>query len=276
LAAISTIMACISTDRSNTALLAVVADLAQRFSAAVIGVCAKQLSMQPSILAVGPGEPRGHELDKFRERLAVLEAEFRSALSIVNTLQWRAQMTAGPTSHHLAAEARTADLLVANSESEDRNVSALSEIDVSDLLMRGGRPLLLAPPGVTGLKLMRTLVCWNDSRESRRAVADALPILKASHAVDVVELVNEQEIEPAQSRLADVGDWLNRHGVEANCFATPLTGVESAHLAAIAEDLEADLVVAGAFAHSRLREWAFGGVTQDLLASGERCAFVSH
>jgi nucleotide-binding universal stress UspA family protein len=276
LAAISTIMACISTDRSNTALLAVVADLAQRFSAAVIGVCAKQLSMQPSILAVGPGEPRGHELDKFRERLAVLEAEFRSALSTVNTLQWRALMTAGPTSHHLAAEARTADLLVANSESEDRNVSALSEIDVSDLLMRGGRPLLLAPPGVTGLKLMRTLVCWNDSRESRRAVADALPILKASHAVDVVELVNEQEIEPAQSRLADVGDWLNRHGVEANCFATPLTGVESAHLAAIAEDLEADLVVAGAFAHSRLREWAFGGVTQDLLASGERCAFVSH
>jgi nucleotide-binding universal stress UspA family protein len=269
-------MACISTDRSNTALLAVVADLAQRFSAAVIGVCAKQLSMQPSILAVGPGEPRGHELDKFRERLVVLEAEFRSALSTVNTLQWRALMTAGPTSHHLAAEARTADLLVANSESEDRNVSALSEIDVSDLLMRGGRPLLLAPPGVTGLKLTRTLVCWNDSRESRRAVADALPILKASHAVDVVELVNEQEIEPAQSRLADVGDWLNRHGVEANCFATPLTGVESAHLAAIAEDLEADLVVAGAFAHSRLREWAFGGVTQDLLASGERCAFVSH
>ena len=265
-----------SSDRSNTELLAVVADLARRFSAVVIGVCAKQLSMQPSILAIGPGEPRGHELDKFRERLAVLEAEFRSALSIVNNLQWRAQMTAGPTSHYLAAEARAADLLVANSESDDRDVSALSEIDVSDLLMRGGRPLLLAPPGVTGLKLTRTLVCWKESRESRRAVADALPILKSSDAVYVVELVNEQEIEPAQARLADVGDWLHRHGVEANCFATPLTGVESAHLAAIAEDLEADLIVAGAFAHSRLREWAFGGVTQDLLASGERCAFVSH
>jgi nucleotide-binding universal stress UspA family protein len=276
LAAISTIMACMSTDRSNTELLAVALDLAQRFSAAVIGVFAKQLSMHPAVLAIGPGEPRGHELDKFRERLAVLEAEFRSALSIVNNLQWRAQMTAGPTSHYLAAEARAVDLLVANSESDDRKVSALSEIDVSDLLMRCGRPVLLAPPGVTGLKLTRTLVCWKESRESRRAVADALPILKSSDAVDVVELVDEQEIEPARARLADVGDWLHRHGVEASCFATPLTGVESAHLAAIAEELEADLVVAGAFAHSRLREWAFGSVTQDLLARGERCAFVSH
>jgi nucleotide-binding universal stress UspA family protein len=276
LAAISTLMACMSTDRSNTELLAVVADLAQRFSAAVIGVCAKQLSMHSSILAVGPGEPRGHELDKFRERLAVLEAEFRSALSIVTNLQWRAQMTAGPTSHYLAAEARAADLLVANSEAVDRKGSTSSEIDVSDLVMRGGRPILLAPPGVRGLKLTRTLVCWKDSRESRRAVADALPILKASRAVDVVELVGEQEIEAARTRLADVGDWLYRHGVEANCLATPLTGVESAHLAAIAEDLGADLIVAGAFGHSRLREWAFGGVTQDLLVRSERCAFVSH
>src|ERR1700722_9728108 len=272
----STLMACMSTDRSNTELLAVVADLAQRFSAAVIGVCAKQLSMHSSILAVGPGEPRGHELDKFRERLEDLEEEFSSALSIVTNLQWRAQMTAGPTSHYLAAEARAADLLVANSEAGDRKGSTSSEIDVSDLVMRGGRPILLAPPGVRGLKLTRTLVCWKDSREARRAVADALPILKASRAVDVVELVSEQEIEAARTRLADVGDWLYRHGVEANCLATPLTGVESAHLAAIAEDLGADLIVAGAFGHSRLREWAFGGVTQDLLVRSERCAFVSH
>jgi nucleotide-binding universal stress UspA family protein len=269
-------MACMSADRSNAELLAVVADLARRFSATVIGVCAKQLSMHASVLATGPGEPRGHELDKFRERLAVVEAEFRSALSIVNNLQWRAQMTAGPTSHYLAAEARAADLLVVANEFDDGKVSGSSEIDVSDLLMRGGRPLLLAPPGVTKLKLTRTLVCWNDSRESRRAIADALPILKASQAVDMVELAGEQEIEPAQARLADVGDWLHRHGVEANCFATPLTGVESAHLAAIAEDLGADLIVAGAFGHSRLREWAFGGVTQDLLVRSERCAFVSH
>ena len=124
--------------------------------------------------------------------------------------------------------------------------------------------------------MKRTLVYWKDSREARRAVADALPFLKASQAVDVVELASEREIEPAQARLADVGDWLHRHGVEADCFATPLTGTELAHLATIAQDLNADLVVAGAFGHSRLREWAFGGVTQDLLTRSERCTLVSH
>jgi nucleotide-binding universal stress UspA family protein len=142
--------------------------------------------------------------------------------------------------------------------------------------MRCGRPILLVPPGTTRLKLKRTLVCWKDSREARRAVADALPFLKASQAVDVVELAGEREIESSQERLVDVGDWLHRHGVEANCFASPLTGVESAHLAAIAQDLKADLIVAGAFGHSRLREWAFGGVTQDLLTRSERCTLVSH
>ena len=115
-----------------------------------------------------------------------------------------------------------------------------------------------------------------DSREARRAIADALPILKASQAVDVVELVSEHEIEAARSRLADLADWLARHGVEANCFATPLSGTEHTHLAAIAKDLESDLIVAGAFGHSRLREWAFGGVTRDLLVRPERCTLVSH
>jgi nucleotide-binding universal stress UspA family protein len=269
-------MACMSANRSNAELLSVAADLAERFSAAVIGVCANQLSMRPSILAVGPGEPRSHELDKFRERVAIVEAEFRSALSMVNNLLWRAEMTAGPTSHYLAGQARAADLLLAASESDNRKVSASSEFEVSDLLMRCGRPILLAPPRTAGLKLKRTLVCWKDTREARRAVADALPFLQASQAVDVVELASEREIEPAQARLADVADWLHRHGVEANCFATPSTGAESVHLAAIAEDAKADLVVAGAFGHSRLREWAFGGVTQDLLTWGGRCTLVSH
>ena len=269
-------MVCMSTDRSNAELLSVAADLAERFSATVVGVCANQLSMNSSFLAVGPGEPRGHELDKFRERVAIVEKEFRSTLSRVNNLLWRAEITAGPTSHTLANQARGADLLLAASESDDRKVSGSSELEVSDLIMRSGRPVLLASPGTTRLQMRRTLVCWKDTREARRAVADALPLLKASQKVEVVELASQREIDPAQAGLGDLGDWLRRHGVEADCFATPLTGVESAHLAAIAEALDADLVVAGAFGHSRLREWAFGGVTKDLLMRSERCTLVSH
>jgi nucleotide-binding universal stress UspA family protein len=264
------------TDRSNAGLLAVAADLARRFSAAVIGVAARQLSLHSAIMVTGPGEPRGHEFEKFRERATAAEAEFRSALSGVDNLQWRSQMTAGPASHPVANEARAADLIVAAAEPGEGAFSASSEVEVGDLIMRAGRPILMAPPGATGLELTRTLVCWKDSREARRAVADALPILKASQQVDVVELAHEHELERARRRVADLGEWLHRHGVEATGVATPLDGAESAQLAAIAEDIKADLIVAGAFGHSRLREWAFGGVTHDLLARAERCTLVSH
>jgi nucleotide-binding universal stress UspA family protein len=264
------------TDRSNAELLAVVNDLARRFSATVIGVAARQLSLHSSLIAIGPGEPRGREFERFRERAAAGEAEFRSALSGVNNLQWRSQITAGPAAHQVANEARAADLIVAAVEPGERVFSPSPEIEVSDLIMRAGHPVLMAPPGAAGLKLTRTLVCWKDSREARRAVADALPILKASKGVDVVELAHDHEIKAARGRVAELGDWLHRHGVEATCVATPLKETESAHLAAIAEDIEADLIVAGAFGHSRLREWAFGGVTRDLLVRAERCTLVSH
>ena len=143
-------MVCMSANCSNAELLSVVADLAERFSATVIGVCANQLSMHSSFLAVGPGEPRGHELDKFRERVAIVEREFRSALSTVNNLLWRAEITAGPTSHYLANQARAADLLVAASESGSRKVSGWSDFEVSDLIMRSGRPILWLRPGRPG------------------------------------------------------------------------------------------------------------------------------
>jgi nucleotide-binding universal stress UspA family protein len=276
LATISVLMACMRTDRSIAALLAVVADMAQRFSAAVIGVVARQPSMGSPIMAVGPGEPPDRHLDKFRERSAAVEIEFRSALSMVEDPQWRSQMTAGLPSHHVANEARAADVIVATVEPGERIFPYSPEIDVSDLLMRAGRPLLIAPSVAAGLKLTRALVCWKESREARRAAADALPILKFCRGVDVVELVNEREMEAARHRLADVGDWFARHGVEVNCLASPLNGAEGAHLAAIAKDLDVDLIVAGAFGRSRLREWAFGGVTRDLLLRADRCTLVSH
>lgn len=276
MATISIVMACLRTDRSNADLLAVVADLARRFSAAVVGVVARQASMHSAIMATGPGEPHDHDLEKFRERAAAVEAEFRSALSKVVDLQWRSQMTAGPPSEHVATDARGVDLIVAAAESGDRIFPHSPEIDVSDLLMRAGRPVVIAPAGSAGLKLTRALVCWKESREARRAVVDALPILKVCKGVDVVELVDGREIEPARHRLADLGDWFVRHGVAANCLASPLEGTEAAHLAAIARDLDIELIVAGAFGRSRLREWAFGGVTRDLLLKADRCTLVSH
>ena len=276
MATISTLMACMRINRSNAEMLAVVADIAERFSAAVIGVAARQPSLSASVRAVGPGEPRERDVDKFHEHTKAAEAEFRSALSKIANLQWRSQMTVGPLSEYVGNEARGADLVVAALEPGDRIFLPSRHVEVGDLLMRVGRPVLVVPQGVAELKLTRTLVCWKDAREARRAIGDALPLLQSSRRVDVVELVEEDQMEAARRRLADVGDWLSRHHIDADCFAVPASGQEAGQLSTIAREMRVDLIVAGAFGHSRLRDWAFGGVTRDFLLQADRCALMSH
>jgi nucleotide-binding universal stress UspA family protein len=69
---------------------------------------------------------------------------------------------------------------------------------------------------------------------------------------------------------------LERHGVQANALMPPAGRNGKGVLAAILEMQECDLIVAGAYGHSRVREWAFGGVTRDLLMQPRCCALVSH
>ena len=274
--AFSTLLACLRVDRSNADLLAVVGDVAERFGSAVIGVAARQASAHATIRSAGPGEPHEHDLHKFKERCSAAEEEFRAALSKVGTVEWRTQMTFGPAYEHVANEARAADLVIAPLDHHDRFLFPSGQAEVGDLLMRLGRPILAAHDGATGLKFGQALVCFKDAREARRAVADSVPILRAMQRVSVVEIVEARDVDETRRRLADVGVWLARHGVEATCSAEVAHGNESEQLAAVARDLDADLIVAGAFGHSRLREWAFGGVTRDLLLRGERCVLASH
>ena len=185
-------------------------------------------------------------------------------------------MTSGPAYQHVADEARAADLVIASVDRHDRSLLPSGEADVGDLLMRLGRPMLAAPAAAPGFRFGQALVCFKDVREARRAVADAVPILQAMDRVDVVELVEARALDEARRRVGDVGDWLARHGIHPTCSAILANRVEAAQLTGLARDLQADLIVAGGFGHSRLREWAFGGVTRDLLLRGERCVLASH
>ena len=101
-------------------------------------------------------------------------------------------------------------------------------------------------------------------------------MLKASRRVSLVELVEAEGVDHSRRRLEEVAQWLLRNGVESNSSSEVANGSEASQLAAIAKDLRADLIVAGAFGHSRMREWAFGGVTRDLLLHADRCLLASH
>ena len=274
--AFSTLLVCMRLGQPNADILRVVADTAERFGSSVIGIVAKQASAHVAASITVPFEPYEHDLNMFKERASAAEEEFRAALPKVSHPEWRPRLTVGPAYEQVANEARSADLVIAPIDPHDGSLVASGQAEVGDLLMRLGRPVLAVPPGASGLALNEVLVCWKDTRESRRAAADALPMLRAARRVDIVEIVETQGLKEARRRLEGVSDWLQRNGVASNCSAEAADGPEARQLAGIGRDLKADLIVAGAFGHSRLREWAFGGVTRDLLLRADRCVLASH
>ena len=213
-------MVCMRVGHSNTGLLAVARDVAVRFGSTVVGVAAKQVFTHGAqIRGAGLCEPQQYGPRKFAENAAAAEAEFRKALAGVEKLEWRTQMTFGPVYGHIANEARIADLVVAPIDGHDRFFSPSGQAEIGDLLKNLGRPVLATPPGATGLGFDQALVSWKETKETRRAVADALPLLKAMGRVDVIEIVQPSEVEESRRRLADVGGWLERNGIQAKCSA---------------------------------------------------------
>jgi nucleotide-binding universal stress UspA family protein len=273
----ATLMVHLELGRLHAGLLQIAGDLAQQLHAGVIGIAA----CQPLQIVYGDGYVSGDLINQDREEIEkeIKEAEagFRSALQTrVKTLEWRSTGTAALLSDYLARETRSADLLITGVAS-GASVDAARRVNTGDLVMQVGRPVLIVPAAADKLKLERVVIGWKDTRQTQRAVFDALPLLKKAVHVAIVEIATEEELPAARTHLDDVVNWLKRHGVAAEPFASPSTGDDAAGLNAIAQEQGADVLVAGAYGHSRLREWALGGVTSDLLLRPEdRCSLVSH
>ena len=142
--------------------------------------------------------------------------------------------------------------------------------------MQVGRPVLLVPKGITSLSLHHVIAGWKDAREARRAVNDALPLLRAAEQSTVLEVCKAGQRVPAQQRVQDVVSWLNRQDVHASPFAVEADGAEIGFLRHELGRRACDLLVAGAYGHNRLNEWVLGGVTQDFLLDPEFCVLLSH
>jgi nucleotide-binding universal stress UspA family protein len=272
-----TVMVSLALDRSNDACLAVAGDLAERFEARVVGIAVSDI--RPT-LYFAEGDYAQKVLDEegaaVRRRLSELEAEFRASVSNrAKSVEWRSALTL-PISY-VMQHARAADILVVGARPEAM-VDPLVAADPSDLVMQAGRPLIVVPPTVQWLDLRSVLVAWKDVREARRAVFDALPILAAAKDVTIAE-IPEQNTERADalSHVEDVAGWLRGHGIVANTVVPEAeNGVAVVEqLDKIAANTGAGAVIAGAYGHSRFREWILGGVTRHLATESGRCAFLS-
>ncbi len=262
--------------QSNARRLRITADLAQRFDASVTGIVA----CQPMPLVYGDDFVSAALFDQDSELIAKqmkeAQVEFASELRArTERLAWRHSVTTGPLADYLACEARRADLIITGVSPKEL-FDASRSVNTGDLIMQAGRPVLVVPGNIEQLKLERIVVCWNDSRETRRAIVDALPLLKQASVVTVAEIAVEEAMPAAHAHVADVIAWLQSHGIVAQPVTMPSTGDDATGLYTIAQDLGADVIVAGAYGHSQLREWVMGGVTRDFLLRADCCSLLSH
>ena len=269
-------MVFVDLEQGSEPALRVARELADRFKSAVIGITASL----PNAVIHADGMIASSVIDVDYERLnraiSRSETRFRSALKDVGcSLEWRAN--AANPADYLAAEARAADLVVVGRSENYALLGADQQLQIGDAVMKAGRPVLVVPPRHGGLALERMLVAWKDSNESRKAISAALPLLRKATELTIVEIVSDAgEREQAARRVTDVVHWLQRHDVQASARVELSAGDFGSQLDAIASEARIDVIVAGAYGHTRLSEWIFGGVTRHLLQQHSACVLLAH
>jgi nucleotide-binding universal stress UspA family protein len=250
------------------------ARLADQFNATLIGVSA--LAIPPPVVADGMvmDEWTDDDIDLMRAKLADKGNWFRGiAGGDHRRLDWHAALDFPDEA--LARVARSADLVIIGQVKAAGD--AYRALDPGKAILKMGRPTLVVPDGVSSLQAEHIVIGWKDTREARRAVWDALPFLQRATRVTIVEACGPGEEKTALGRLDDVTRYLSRHRIQGGPkVMLEQKGSGSQQLIRVAQEERADLLVTGAYGHSRLGEWIFGGMTRELLGTSPICCLMSH
>lgn len=262
--------------RETTSTLAAACALARDHDAHLTGLAVDRppeipgyasIEIPPSALEIIQAQRR-ETAEKARE---VFEKAVAAA-GITSRSRW--SLAKGMPLESLSLRTRYTDVVVVSQSNPEREDGSGDDM-VDDLILICGRPVLVIPyigaPERIGKKV---LVAWNASREAARAVADAMPILEAADSVEVIA------VEPnglGDAPGADIAEHLARHGVNATANKTTGLDIDVGdvllnHIA----DSGADLMVMGAYGHSRMRELVLGGATRHLLQHMTVPVLLSH
>ena len=282
---LASIMVHVGADAGTQRRVDIARSLATRFNAGLIGIAGQAPPVMVSGDIVGETNRRGGgdfvEADEIEQPdttdllswLAALADAFRDKAEPNANVTFRSAVEQ-PTAF-IVREARAADLVILGRSA----ASDIAEraVDPANVLMRCGRPVLVIPDAVVSLSAEHIVVGWKETRESRRAMHDALALLKSAKEVTIATIEEPNQSAGDSRPLDDVAAYLALHGVAISGTITrPFAGSVSGGLATIAGEKGADLIVAGGYGHSRLSEWIWGGATRDLLSSCPLCCLLSH
>ncbi|MGA7866925.1 MAG: universal stress protein [Stellaceae bacterium] len=262
--------------------IALASALAERFSAHLIGLYPLPTPEAPRHLGYYDPALLDPFFAELREKARSAAGKVREAFGHATGLrglsaEWR-EIPEGPDADP-ALHARYADLAILGQLDPDRAESELIRPRPEQVALTSGRPVLIVPyAGHFDDVGRRVLIAWSATREAARAVSDAMPLLTSAELVTVLTIdAHEGPQAHGESPGADIAVHLARHGVKADIERTVSAGLPVGEaLLSRAADLGADLIVMGAYGHSRVREVLLGGATRSVLRSMTVPVLMSH
>lgn len=227
------------------------------------------------------GTPYGLQeaIDSALDDAAQLEARIRRHLSGIADLRWSCESAVAQSAgigSLVGLRARFSDLTVLSSpyaKDQPRDAEAVTEA----ALFEGSNPIIILPKGVEAvMPPRRVLVAWNQSAEALTAIRRALPLLRSAEMVELT-CIDPRNSGPERSDPGGaLAQMLSRHGVRAQIAVLARTAPRiSDEINRRALEIDADLVVMGAYGHSRLRQAILGGATRNMLEQSRVPVFLA-
>ena len=273
-----TILVHVDNGKYAAARIEVAMGLAERFEAHLAGLYTQNSVRLPSYALAEGGEVlidalRRNEQERHDKAAAAFDAQVRR-WGLART-EWRtSNLEAGAA---ISLHARYADLVVIGQSAPD-DLNDYGRDLPGRVLLHCGRPVLLIPYAYEKRPIgERVLVAWNASREATRAITESLAFLKMAKEVSVAAFNPHSGDGHGAQPGADIAAWLSRHGVRVNVAQQSVPDLDVGNqLLSRAADVSADLIVMGAYGHSRLQEMVLGGVTRTLLESMTVPVLMAH
>ncbi|MBO0738846.1 MAG: universal stress protein [Alphaproteobacteria bacterium] len=200
-----------------------------------------------------------------RERLVLADAPIAQGAP---SAQWLRQT--GDEAYWVAELGRSADLLIIGRRTDDPGVSVDT---IETALLGSGRPVLISPAAGLAAPPETIVIAWKETPEAARAVGAAMPLLSTAKQILIVTVAEDQGLSEEGTRLLTSLRW---HGFNVSLRRLP-PGPQGAAGTLLAAAAEQDaLVVMGAYGHSRLRQWIFGGFTRHVLRGAEVPVLMMH
>lgn len=226
------------------------------------------------------GEDVIEEIEQAEEReAAAIEEVFRELTAArADLATWISERASGPDlAYHVMQYGRGVDLIVASAADADWEMAPVLDFP-ERLAMESGRPLLMIPnEGTFDSAPSHAVIAWNGSREAARAGFDAVSLLGGTVSMTVLVIEDETGDEDAQSSAERFADTAIRHGISVRLARRYSAGRSVGE--AISEEVAAlggDLLVMGAYGHSRFREFVFGGATRHVTHHMKIPTLLSH